>query len=155
MSSTPLSGTVLAVCVSPGGIPTREVDAARVGSLGLEGDVQRQSFHGGKGRAVCLLSVEEVRSLCADGVHDAGPGTFGENLRTEGVDFAALAPGDRLAIGDEVVLEVHDVREPCGTLKPLDARFPDLMVGRSGLLCSVVRGGEVRRGHSIARSDED
>jgi MOSC domain-containing protein YiiM len=151
--TAPAAGTVVAVCLGPGGIPKREVEAARVGRLGLEGDGHRHRLHGGERRAVCLLSVEEVRALRADGVRDAGPGTFGENLLTEGLDLARLVPGDRLAVGDEVVLEVDDVREPCGTLKSVDARFPDLMVGRSGLLCRVVTGGEVRRGHAIAPVD--
>jgi MOSC domain-containing protein YiiM len=145
----PDRGTVLAVCLGGGGIPKRAVDAARVGPLGLDGDRHRHPLHGGERRAVCLLSIEEVRALRADGVEDSGPGSYGENLLTEGLDFATLAPGDRLHVGNEVVLEVDDVREPCGVLKALDARFPDLMIGRSGLLCRVVHEGEVRPGDRV------
>ncbi len=146
-----MTGRVLAVCLGPGGIPKHAVEAAHVTKAGLVGDGHRFRYHGGERRAVCLLSIEEVRSLGADGVEDRGPGAFGENLLTEGVDYGSLAPGDRLAVGDEVVLEVDDVRAPCGTLRSLDARFPDLMLGRSGLLCRVVRGGEVRPGFVVAR----
>jgi MOSC domain-containing protein YiiM len=78
------------------------------------------------------------------------PGSFGENLLIDGLDFGALRPGDRLAIGDEVVIEVHGVREPCGTLRPLDRRFPDLMAGRSGFVCKVVREGRVANGDAVA-----
>jgi hypothetical protein len=38
-----------------------------------------------------------------------------------------------------VRLAIHDVREPCKTLKSVDARFPNLMLGRSGFVCRVVR----------------
>lgn len=143
---------MLAVCTGAGGIPKHAVDSARVGELGLDGDRHRFEFHGGAHRAVCLFSIEDYRSLRADGVAATAPGAFGENLLTEGLDYARLRAGDRLHVGDEVELEIHDVREPCGTLKSVDRRFPNLMVGRSGFVCRVVRGGVVRAGMSIARS---
>ena len=146
-----LVGVVRAVCVGPGGIPKRRVDAARVLELGLEGDAHRYRFHGGPRRAVCLFALEDYARLRQDGVAAEPPGAFGENLLTEGLDYALLRAGDRLAVGAEVVLEIDDVREPCKTLKPLDARFPALMIGRSGFLCRVVAGGVVRAGDAIGR----
>ena len=56
---------------------------------------------------------------------------------------------------DEVLLELHDVREPCGTLRELDRRFPDLMVGRSGWVCRVIEEGVVRAGTTIVRVDHE
>ena len=146
-----VTGKVLAVCIGPGGLPKRAVPAAKIGPLGLEGDRHRSIHHGGEDRAVCLLSIEEVRLLERDGVPHIEPGGFGENLRTEGIDLGRLVPGDRLAIGDAVELEVNDVREPCATLQSVDARFPDLMVGRSGLLARVVRAGELCPNQEIRR----
>jgi MOSC domain-containing protein YiiM len=142
---------VVAVCVGAGGIPNHEVGSARVDANGLEGDKHRYHEHGGPNRAVCLLSEEDVRSLENDGVEVGGPGAFGENLLVRGLDRAALRPGDRLAVGDEVVIELCEVREPCNTLKPLDRRFPDLMIGRSGWVCSVVRAGVLAPGQSVHR----
>jgi MOSC domain-containing protein YiiM len=150
-----LRGTVLAVCVGPGGIPKHSVEAAAVSIDGLEGDRHRSRFHGGLQRAVCLFSIEDYRSLQRDRVACERPGTFGENVLTEGLDLARLRPGDELVIGepagDPLLLEIHDVREPCGTLKSVDRRFPELMLGRSGFVCSVTRPGIVRRGMTIAR----
>lgn len=152
MSENTLQGTVLAVCLGEGGIPKHVVDSARVAELGLEGDRHRFKSHGGAHRAVCLFSIEDYRSLRRDGVAATAPGAFGENLLTEGLDYAQLRAGDRLRVGDEVELEIHDVRAPCGTLKSVDSRFPNLMVGRSGFVCRVLRGGIVRTGVSITRS---
>ncbi len=162
-----LRGTVLAVCVGPGGIPKHPVDAAAVSTAGVEGDRQRMSMHGGANRAMCLFSIEDYRSLQRDHVACEPPGAFGENVLTEGLDFTRLNPGDELVIGDvganadeagEVVLAdgavrvaIHDVREPCGTLKKVDQRFPDLMLGRSGFVCRVVTPGILRPGMTIAR----
>jgi hypothetical protein len=143
------AGVVLAVCLGPGGIPKFAVDSAVVERLGLVGDKHRFIGHGGANRAVCLFAIEDYVKLRNDGVPCEKPGTFGENLLTEGLDYAALRPDDELLVGDEVRLAIHDVREPCGTLKKVDKRFPDLMIGRSGLLCRVVNGGVVRPGMTV------
>lgn len=143
------SGTVLAVCIGPGGIPKHAVESAVVHELGLAGDAHRFRYHGGAHRAVCLFALEHYAELARDGVNATPPGAYGENLLTQGLDYARLGAGDRLAVGDEVVLEIHDVREPCKTLRPIDARFPGLMLGRSGFLCRVLRGGVVRAGQVI------
>jgi MOSC domain-containing protein YiiM len=153
--SRALTGVVVAVCVGPGGIPKHPVPSARVGLLGLEGDAHRFHLHGGANRAVCLFSVEDYASLARDGVSASPPGAYGENLTTEGLDSSVLRPGDRVRVGAEVVLELFDVREPCGTLKKLDRRFPDLMVGRSGWVCRVVTEGTVRTGDRIERFESE
>jgi len=147
-----LQGTVLAVCLGPGGIPKHAVDSAEIGLLGLVGDKQRFQFHGGPNRAVCLFSIEDYRALQKDGVAVEPPGAFGENVLTSGLDFTQLRPDDELVIGDDVRLALHDVREPCKTLKSVDARFPNLMLGRSGFVCRVLCGGTVRAGMKIRRA---
>lgn len=147
------SGVVLAVCLGPGGIPKFAVESAVVERLGLAGDKHRFRQHGGANRAVCLFAIEDYVKLQRDGVACDEPGTFGENLLTTGLDYDVLRPDDVLVVGDEVQLAIHDVREPCGTLKKVDKRFPDLMIGRSGLLCRVLRGGIVRPGMTIGRNE--
>ncbi|MBL6755151.1 MAG: MOSC domain-containing protein [Planctomycetes bacterium] len=142
---------VLAVCVGPGGIPKPEVESCAVTVEGLEGDGHRFHRHGGPNRAVCLLSEEAYEALRDDDVDCTAPGTFGENVLTRGLDDSTLRPGDRLRIGDELVIEIHDVRAPCATLKAVDRRFPELMVGRSGWVCRVVEPGILRRGATIER----
>lgn len=144
-----MTGKLLAVCLGPGGIPNHPVEEARVTLDGLEGDRQRLPEHGGRLRAICILSLEEYRLLQADGVDCEPPGAFGENLLVDGLDRSALRPGDRLQVGEEVLLELYDVREPCGTLRKLDRRFPDLLLGRSGWLCRVLQEGTVRPGQTI------
>jgi MOSC domain-containing protein YiiM len=152
MSAAP-GALVLGVCLGPGGIPKHPVPRAQVGPLGLEGDRHRYRLHGGPDRAVCLLTADEVASLAADGVRAGAPGTFGENLLVGGLDPKPLRPGDRLAIGPQVVLELFDVRAPCRTLSSLDPRFPDLMLGRSGWVCRVIRGGTLEPGMPVVLAD--
>lgn len=144
-----MSARVVAVCIGPGGIPKHPVDAVRVTTSGLEGDRQRFRLHGGPKRAVCLFSTADYASLERDGVNASAPGSYGENVLIDGLDFAALRPGNRLRLGAEVVIELTDVREPCGTLKSVDRRFPNLMLGRSGFVCSVVQEGLLRSGDPV------
>jgi len=142
-------GVLLAVCLGPGGIPKTVVAEAEVTLDGLVGDVHGFSRHGGHDRAVCLFSAEDQAVLVAEGVPCTQPGSFGENVLTEGIDFGLIRPGDHLTLGDEVRLEVHDVRAPCATLKSLDARFPDLLQGRSGFVCRVISGGRIAAGMAV------
>jgi MOSC domain-containing protein YiiM len=144
-----VSATIVAVCLGQGGIPNQSVPSAQVVKSGLVGDRHRSEQHGGFDRAVCLLSEEVYASLREDDVDCDTPGTFGENILARGLDDARLRPGDKLQLGPGVILEIYDVRAPCLTLKSVDRRFPDLMLGRSGWLARVVQGGTIEPGMSI------
>jgi len=142
---------VLAVCAGPGGIPKQEQTRAAVGTAGIRGDGHNIEVHGGDHRALCLLSIEEREELEAEGVPKLGPGGYGENLLVRALDFRLLRPGMRLTCGapeakQPVVIELLDIRSPCRTLKAIDARFPDLMVGRSGFLARVIESGVLEPG---------
>ncbi|MCP3914409.1 MAG: MOSC domain-containing protein [bacterium] len=145
------AGRVVAICIGPGGIPKHPVPSIAVDEDGLAGDQHSYHRHGGRDRAVCIFSTEDYQALRRDGVEAEEPGTFGENFLTEGIDYAQLRAGDRLGIGDEVVVEIFDVRAPCAKLKSVDERFPNLMLGRSGFVCRVERGGTVESDAVVVR----
>ncbi len=151
MTDSEPAGRILAVCSGRGGIPKHALAFAQVGPTGLIGDHHRYELHGGPLRALCLLSTQEVASLVRDGVRVSGPGALGENVLFEGIDPRSLRPGDGLILGDGVEIELTDIREPCATLRKLDPRFPDLMLGRSGFMARVLRGGLLSPGMPIAR----
>jgi len=137
------------VNVSSGGMPKLPVLAAEVTKDGVAGDRQKnRKFHGGPDRAVCIFSEELYAELRDEGVR-ADNGDFGENFTTRGLDLRSLSPGDRLRIGSDCVVEVTDVRVPCGQLKKWDARMPKLIVGRSGWMAKVVEEGVVKAGDAI------
>jgi MOSC domain-containing protein YiiM len=91
-----MTGKLVQVNVSKGGMPKLAVPAARVTVDGVEGDWQKnRKYHGGRDRAVCLFSVELYDRLRSLGI-DLGHGAVGENLKVEGVDFKVLGKGVRL-----------------------------------------------------------
>jgi MOSC domain-containing protein YiiM/ribosomal protein S18 acetylase RimI-like enzyme len=121
----------------------------------VEGDRQREiTVHGGPHRAVSILGLEAIRRIAAEG-HPIGPGSTGENLTTEGFDVSLLPVGTRLAIGDEVVVELSGPANPCRTIRH---SFADLRFGRLGvathpadsrMYARVLREGTVRPGDPI------
>ena len=97
-------------------MPKTSVHEALLEATGLVGDKQaHRLFHGGPERALCLYSLEVIRALQAEG-HPIYPGSAGENLTISGLDWAQLAPGVRLALGDEVIVELSNYTVPCKTI---------------------------------------
>ena len=112
-----MEGRIHQLNCSQGGVPKTPVPDARLTETGLEGDrVANPRFHGGPERALCLFSLELIRQLQAEG-HPIFPGSAGENVTVEGLDWERLAPGSRLALGDEVVIEISSYTSPCSTIK--------------------------------------
>lgn len=157
-SPTPLSsvvGRLVQINVSPGGVPKLPVPRAQVGTAGVAGDKQRDKrHHGGPTRAVCLFSIEQIRALQAEG-HPIEPGSSGENLTTEGIAIGALQPGDRLAIGEDILLEITSYAVPCTNLTPFfaDGKFTRISnkvnPGSSRAYARVLQGGELVPGLPI------
>ena len=144
-----MTGTLIQLNISPGGIPKTAVLFAHVSRDGVAGDWQRnRKYHGGPDRAVCLYSEELYADLRAEGV-DLTNGAVGENFTTRGVNLQHLAKGDRLRIGGECVIELTEIRVPCRTLTKWDANLPRMIQGRSGWVAKVISEGMVRPGDPI------
>ena len=113
-----MSGRIVQISVSPGGVPKTRVTAARVTVRGLEGDGHRDTeHHGGPERAVCLYAMEAIRALQSEG-HTVVPGTLGENVTVEGLEWPAVAPGHHLLLGEGVLLQVTKYTSPCVNIAP-------------------------------------
>jgi len=149
-------GRIVQVSVSPGGVPKRPIEEARVTALGLEGDAHRDAeHHGGPERAVCLYALEAIEALQREG-HSIVPGAIGENLTVQGVDWSAVVPGRRIRVGDEVLLEVTRYTSPCTNIRTVfrggdysrvsEKRHP----GWSRVYARVVAGGVVKRGDHVS-----
>ncbi|HYM84482.1 MAG TPA: GNAT family N-acetyltransferase [Candidatus Dormibacteraeota bacterium] len=150
------SGRVLQVNVSPGGVPKLPVAAAYVDRFGLQGDAHHDvTSHGGPHRAVTLYAIEAIRRVAKDG-HPIFAGSCGENLTTEGIELSQLPVGTRLAIGEELLLELAKPDNPCKTIAAsfIDGRFARISIkvhpDDSRMYARVLREGLVRPGDPIA-----
>lgn len=117
-----------------------------IGPDGVEGDYIGDSrYHGGPDQAIYIYGGRDYAWWEATDGKAYRPGTFGENVVVSDLETGDLAVGDRLAIGESVVLEVTDARIPCGTLaRHVDEpEFPARFTAaeRPGAYCRVLRGG--------------
>ena len=101
---------------------------------------------------VHLLAEELLEELAGRGFLVAA-GEMGENVTTSGIELLELPTGTRLKIGEEAVVEVTGLREPCvqmdkfqkGLMKAVIGRKDDGRVQmRSGIMGIVIVGGMVR-----------
>ena len=137
-------------------MPKLAVREAALTPDGLEGDRQRnRRLHGGPERALCLYALERVLELQAEG-HPIFPGSAGENLTLVGLDWALLAPGSRLALGREALVEVTSYTKPC---KIIAASFREgdfkrisqkLHPGHSRLYARVLSPGRLAVGDRVS-----
>ncbi len=148
-------GRVHQINVSAGGVPKYPVAAALVGPLGLEGDTHHDTkSHGGPDRAVCLCPLELIERLRDEG-HPAFPGSMGENLTLEGLEWSQVVPGARLSVGEDVLIEVTSYTTPCYKIAGsfADGRFvrvsQNLYPGESRVYARVLRGGLIRTGDPV------
>jgi len=150
-----VTGRIVQLSVSPGGVPKTPVPSADVTRAGLEGDAHRDlEHHGGPDRAVCLFSFEQIQALRAEG-HPVVPGTLGENVTIEGVDWTRVAPGTRLQLGGQLLLEVTRYTSPCLNIGPAFARGDYSRVsekrhpGWSRVYARVLVAGRIQVGDAV------
>jgi MOSC domain-containing protein YiiM len=155
-----VNARIVQISVSRGGVPKTAVPTARVTAEGLEGDAQRdREHHGGPERAVCLYSIEAIERLRAEG-HSITPGSIGENVTVEGLDWSALGPGNHLLLGDQVLVQVTRYTSPClnirGSFK--DGEFARVSQKRhpgwSRVYARVLVEGTIRRDDPARLLDE-
>jgi MOSC domain-containing protein YiiM len=158
-----MTGSVLQINVSTGGVPKRAVPEAQVTALGVEGDGHgHPEIHGGADRAVLLITSEGIEELAALGF-PLIYGSLGENLTTRGIARRDWRVGQRWRIGADVVIEITKRRAPCQQLNVygpgLQAAIYDAQTGDgdpasprwglSGVYASVVTPGLLRSGDAI------
>lgn len=108
-------------------------------------------------RQVHLIHHELFAELREQGF-EVAPGDLGENVTTSGIDLLGLPVGTLLHLGDEAVVEVKGLRNPClqidhfqdGLLKQVVSRNADgTLVRKAGIMGVVAVGGVVRAGDPI------
>jgi MOSC domain-containing protein YiiM len=134
----------------------------RAHGINLDGDVQvdRQN-HGGPHKAIYAYAVEDLAYWEQHLGRSLGPGSFGENLTTRGIDPNTALIGERWAIGS-TILEVSEPRSPCYRLA-LRHGEPTLVrafvaAERPGAYLRIIQPGDIGAGDSIQvlwRPDHD
>ncbi|MCE5182970.1 MAG: MOSC domain-containing protein [Synergistaceae bacterium] len=138
-------GKIIAVCTSPekGMIKHDVREGLLLEELGIEGDAHAGFMH----RQVSLIAVEDIRTMM-EKLPDLVPGSFAENLTTEGFDLSALKIGDRLKVG-ETILEVSQIGKECHTKCEVFRKTGDCIMPKKGIFTRVIKGGKVKTGDTV------
>ncbi|WKX68738.1 MOSC domain-containing protein [Streptomyces sp. XD-27] len=165
-----MGATVVAVCTSGEHTFSKPVrdGITLLAGLGVEGDahlgvtVKHRSRVAQDPTQPNLRQVhlihEELFAEVAEAGFTVAPGQLGENITTAGIDLLALPEGALLHIGDDAVVEITGLRNPClqidqfqgGLLKQVVGRAADgALIRKAGIMGVVRVGGEVRPGDRI------
>ncbi len=137
--------------------------------LGVEGDAHAGETVKHRSRVARdptqpnLRQVHLIHAELHDALRDRGfalePGQMGENVTTRGIDLLGLPVGARLRLGEEAVVEVTGLRNPCYQLNgiqeglmaaTLDRDANGKLIRKAGIMGIVRSGGTVRPGDAIA-----
>jgi MOSC domain-containing protein YiiM len=109
-------------------------------------------------RQVHLIHAELHEELHARGF-TVTAGQMGENITTRGIDLLGLPTGTRLRLGDEAIIEITGLRNPCKQLETiqsglmaavLDRDTIGALIRKAGVMAIVLVGGMVHPGDDIA-----
>ncbi len=137
-----LEGKILSVCISSKkGTKKREVNSARlIPDWGIEGDAHSGLWH----RQVSLLSVEEINKMKRL-IPDLMPGDFAENITTQGIDLDHIKIGDRIIVGEDIVLEVSQIGKECHSGCEIKKLTGECIMPKKGVFTKVLKGGIIKK----------
>jgi MOSC domain-containing protein YiiM len=137
-------GKVVGVCMSQ-----RKTDPKKnvgIGILrkgvGLVGD-----SHAGTEKEVSLLAVENIQKLCQETGLSAGPGSFAENITTEGVNIVSIPIGSTLQVGKAKLMVIQIGKNPSQAHTYNYQGYS--ILPKEGVFCKVIESGEVKIGDPI------
>jgi MOSC domain-containing protein YiiM len=134
-------GKIVAICISKKkGVQKKDVKQCRlIENYGLEGDAHAGSWH----RQISLLSIEGRLVMENKGVK-LNAGDFGENVLTEGVDFANILVGYKLRLGKDALVRVTQIGKECHDRCHIYYQVGDCIMPREGIFAEVLRGGVIK-----------
>lgn len=147
-----IKGKVVAVCTSTKkGIPKKNVGQGtfEVG-FGITGDAHGGDWH----RQVSLLAMESIEKMQKLGLK-VKPGSFAENITTQGIVVYELPVGTRLRIGPEAICEVTQIGKECHSKCAIYYQAGDCVMPKEGIFVKIIQGGPVKEGDEIEVLDND
>lgn len=133
---------VEAVCISEkkGIVKREQAEVLLKENFGIENDAHAGDWH----RQVSLLAGESI-DIVKEKLPTLKNGAFAENIITRGLDLTSLRIGDRLRIGESVLLEITQIGKECHNsgcaIKKLTG---DCIMPKEGLFSKVINGGRIK-----------
>ncbi len=140
-------GKIIAVCSSEtkGTVKNNKITGIIKKDFGLVGDAHADCT---TNRQISLLAVESMDKMKGMGI-EIEPGLFAENLTTEDIDLLSLPIGTRIAVGDEVLLEISQIGKECHAGCAIFKQVGKCIMPKEGVFATVIHGGNVSVGDNI------
>ena len=137
-------GKVAGVCMSQRRTdPKKNVEEGFLKKgVGVLGD-----SHAGSEKEVSLLAIESSQRLCQESGISAGPGSFSENITTEGMNLTSLPIGSKLQVG-EAKLMVIQIGKDASQAHTYNYQGHSILP-KDGVFCKVIDSGQVKIGDAI------
>ena len=138
-------GRVVSINISKHkGVSKKPVKSCLINLQGLKGDAHSGKWH----RQMSLLSIESVNKLREKGFN-VNSRSFAENITTEGIDLLKISIGNRLKIGNDVILEVSQKGKVCTRPCSIYYKIGDCIMLKEGIFAKVIKPGKVKVGDII------
>lgn len=139
-------GSIRAISVSrQKGTKKNNVCKAEVGAnCGIIGDAHAGNWH----RQISLLAMESISTMIARGAK-VSPGSFAENITTQGINLIELSVGNRLKLGESVELEITQFGKQCHNRCEIFEQVGDCIMPREGVFAKVIKAGSINAGDAI------
>jgi len=140
-------GYIEAVCISKekGVVKSEVPEIVLRAGWGIEGDAHAGEWH----RQVSMLAGESIDRM-REKMPELDHGVFAENIVTRGIDLVSLLPGERLQLGETVLLEVTQIGKECHNDGcAIQRATGDCIMPREGVFCRVLQGGVLCSGMRV------
>jgi MOSC domain-containing protein YiiM len=140
------TGTIISVNISK--TTGTKKDPVTSGVFVKEHGIRNDAHAGPYHRQISLLAQESINSMRARGA-DVSPGSFGENLTTQGIDLPLLPVGTILLTSGGASLQVTQIGKVCHDRCAIYTAVGDCVMPREGIFVRVLEGGTVSPGDTI------
>lgn len=128
-------------------------DPVSGGQLVKEHGIRNDAHAGPYHRQISLLAQESINSMREKGA-DVAPGSFGENLTTQGIVLPSLPVGTILVTSRGATLEVTQIGKVCHDRCAIYAAVGDCVMPREGIFVRVLEGGTISPGDTITVTEK-
>ena len=142
-----MNGKVEAVCISEkrGVRKKNVVEAHIIENFGIENDAHAGNWH----RQVSFLASESIERAKQKWGLKVSFGDFAENIATSGINLLTLQIGDRLRIGDDIIIEITQKGKKCHVGCEVMKFTGRCIFPLEGIFGKVIRGGVAKIGQEI------
>ena len=124
--------------------PMNPVDSATfIEGFGIEGDRHAVKSGARTVRQVLLMDEDTLEGF------GLGIGQVRENVTVRGIDLHDVSAGQRLALGDDVVVEITQFCAPCERMDEVRPGLREELFEQRGMLATVISGGAVNVGDQV------